>query len=335
MTEITRQSVLRRKAEAGAASRGAVAMTPARALHHALAKTAQDLLRLPIDIASMRELRLSLSEIPEQLDERALLMVLAGPEETLGLMVLSPTAVSTLIEVQTTGRVGKAPVAPRRPTRTDAAMCSRFVNQTLSELELLLATDPAIIWAGGFRQSSFLDDPRPLALLLEDVPYRTFKISLRFGEGREGAVLLALPAEGRGPAPERGAGADPGAAAEPPDGHNPAEWAGRMEAAVLDARAGIEAVLDRISLPLAELLALRPGALLPLPPDALSRLRIEGQGGRLIVRGRLGQCRGQMAVRVYLDAEPEDAEIAGAVGRTALQVSPGAARPDMAEPAAS
>ena len=301
MNDTSPPSVLKRKVEAGAPFSGRMVMTPKKALQQALAKTAQDLMQLRVEPISLRETRLSLAEIPEHLDERALLAILSGPGEALGLAALSPATLATLIEMQTTGRIAAGTVAARRPTRTDAAMSTGFINQVLGEVEVLLAADPAIAWAGGFQYSSYLDDPRPLALLLEDVAYRTFQITLRFGEAgaREGRFFLALPAEGRGP----GGAASGANAAEGGGGallRVQAEWGARIEQAVLAARTPIEVVLERLSLSLGEVMALQPGSLVRLPPKALDHVRIEGSGRRFVAHAKLGQCGDKLAVRVFM-----------------------------------
>jgi flagellar motor switch protein FliM len=104
--------------------------------------------------------------------------------------------------MQTMGRISPQPPVPRKPTRTDAAMVAGFVDSALQDLELSLASDADLIWAGGFRYASYLDDPRPLGLLLEDVPYRVLAAEVSLSRGaKAGQVLLALPAEGRGKRP--------------------------------------------------------------------------------------------------------------------------------------
>ncbi|MFZ1726315.1 MAG: FliM/FliN family flagellar motor C-terminal domain-containing protein [Albidovulum sp.] len=324
MNDKTPPSVLKRKVEAGASFSGRTAMTPKKALQQALAKTAQDLMQLPVEVMAVREMRLSLAEIPEQMAERSLLAIVAGPGDGLGLVALAPATLTTLIEMQTTGRISTVSLAPRRPTRTDAAMTSQFINQVLGEVEVLLATDPAIIWAGGFQYSSYLDDPRPLALLLEDVAYRAFQISLRFGEepSREGQFFLALPADGRGPGLSH-CGDDGTRGGGGPARQVQAEWDARIEHAVMEARARIEVVLDRLSLPLGEVLALKSGSLVRLPPKALDHVRVEGSGRRFVAHAKLGQCQNNLAVRVFMEMDAEKDEAISGVADQLMKVLPG------------
>ncbi len=309
MTETASDKVLKRKAEAGRTQSGGAPPTPVRLFGQAFAKSAQDLLKMPVTVVDAVELRTSLAELPERLAERSLLAVMDGPGEGLGLVALSPETLASLIEMQTTGRIGVAEVQPRRPTRTDAAMSARFVDRLMAELELLLAADPAITWAGGFRYASFLDDPRPLGLLLEDTVYRVLRLTLGFGDmaERRGTILMVVPAEGRGPVPAHlGAAGVTGADGGVPDGS--AEWSERIAEAVFGAEAQLEAILDRVSLPLSAVLALKPGAMLPLSKGAMTKLRIEGRGHRFVAWGRLGQCQGHLAVRVHLAIQPDGEE---------------------------
>jgi flagellar motor switch protein FliM len=298
-------------AEAGRAPPSAAAMTPARALGQALAVAAQEMMDLPLRVLKAEDLRLSLAELLEMVEPLALLAVLEGPREALGLAALSPGMLASLIEIQTIGRIGPPEAEARRPTRTDAAMSAGFLDRALAEVETFLAADEAITWAGGFRYGSFLDDPRPLGLVLEEGGYRVLRLGLGFGAeaARRGDLLLALPYPGRGapPAGRGGAGGRSGAGATPPAGWSPGDdaagdaaalWQGRLDRAVMQAPAELHAVMDRISLPLSAVLALRPGALIELPPDAVAALRLEGADGRLLTLARLGQIRGHRAVRL-------------------------------------
>ncbi|MCU9846966.1 FliM/FliN family flagellar motor C-terminal domain-containing protein [Defluviimonas sp. WL0024] len=322
MSEHAPESVLKRKAGAGRAAAGDPAPTPARLFGQAFAKAAQEMLKLAVAVDDATETRVSAAEIPELLPDRALLAVIEGPGEGLGLAVLSAETLASLIEIQTTGRIGGADVAARRPTRTDAAMSARFLDRVLGTAETLLASDPALTWAGGFRYASFLEDPRPLALILEEPAYRVIALALRFGAeaARQGTLLIALPAAGRGAAPAPRGGTGPESAK---DAAAARVWSDRIEAAVMGAGADLEAVLDRVRLPLAEVLALKPGAMLTLSKGVLSRLRVEGRGPRLIGYGRLGQCQGSYAVRLLVGIEepetgaalPEPAEPGPAAGQ--------------------
>lgn len=297
-------SVLRRKTGAArprADTQGeAVAV---RALRLALGRAGQAVPGLGLEVEGLTEARLSLTELLDLPPDRALLAMIEGPGEALGLIALAPAVLATLIEAQTTGRVGQGDPAIRKPTRTDAAMSAGLIDRVLTGLSAELDTSADRVWAGGFRYASFLEDARPLELLLEDMPYRVFRVALTLAAGtRQGEVLLALPAAGRGKPP---ATALPLAAAPPV-----APPATLAEVA-LAAPAQLTAVLHRLIIPLAAVLALKPGDVVPVPSAALDQIVIEGLDGRRLAEGKLGQNRGYRAVR-----------LAAAPGRTVAATPP-------------
>lgn len=244
-----------------------------------------------LDVTTMTTARRSLTELLELPEERSLLAVLEGPRESLGLITLSPPVLAALIEVQTIGKVSTSPAPVRKPTRTDAAMVSAFLDQILEELDLQIEADADRVWAGGFRYASFLDDPRPLGLLLEDCAYRVITVELSLGLGaKEGTMLLILPAEGRGELPLNAPQAE----------ESPAEqmFTQALTEQVMETGCTLQAMLERLSLPLATLMAWQPGDVVELPNATLERIAFVGLDGKPVAEGRLGQHRGMRAVRL-------------------------------------
>jgi len=272
-----------------------------RAWRLALARAANDILALPLEVARLSVNRRSLAELLELAPERALIAVLEGPAEGLGILMLSPPVLSAMIEMQTIGRVSSSAPPVRKPTRTDASMVADMIDQALQELESGLESDPDLIWAGGFNYASFLDDPRPLGLLLEEEHYRVIQAELRLGNGaKSGAVMLALPAEGRGRAPKPAPTATPAPVAA-------ALFSKALSDQVMRTEADIAAVLHRFTVPLSFVMALKTGDLVPLSTAALDRIVLEGLDGRPLASGRLGQNRGMRAVRLAPQAAAETA----------------------------
>lgn len=303
MTDILRRKLARAGAAGGDGGPGAD-----HGWRLAFARAARDGSGLLVEVRSMSVVRRSLAELLELPPERALLALLDGPQGGLGLLCLSAEVTSALIEMQTTGRVSAAPILPRRPTRTDAAMVAGIADRALEELESILAEEADLIWAGGFRYASFLEDPRPLGLLLEDQPYRVLsgEVSLA-GDARRGSVLLALPAEGRGQGPlGRAKRSDQKAAAAP-------GFTADLGQAVQEADCRLDAVIARVTLPLREVMALVPDQVLPLPQAALDQIALEGIDGRRVAWARLGQQKGMRALRLKDRAAPPG-EHAGPTG---------------------
>ena len=118
------------------------------------------------------------------------------------MIMLSPEVTASLIEKQTLGRLSSQPPALRKASRIDAAMVAGVIDRALAGLDEALAEEADLIWAGGFRYASYLEDARPLALLLEEEAYRVLTAVVSLGDGaREGQVILVLPAVGRGASP--------------------------------------------------------------------------------------------------------------------------------------
>jgi flagellar motor switch protein FliM len=218
--------------------------------------------------------------------------VLEGPDDALGILTLSPPVLSAMIEMQTMGRVGNGAPPVRKPTRTDATMVAGIIDGALADLEAALDYDPDLVWAGGFRYASFLDDPRPLGLLLEEDSYRVLEAELRLASGaKSGAVLLALPAEGRGRLPRPMPEETPAPIAQ-------AQFAKALADQVMVTEAELAAVLHRTTIPLSQVMGLEPGAIVPLPMAALDKIVLQGLDGRQLAVGKLGQNRGMRAVRL-------------------------------------
>jgi flagellar motor switch protein FliM len=263
-----------------------------------LARAAMALLNLPLEVVSVDETRRRLAELVEIPPERALIAVLEGPEHGLGMIAISAPMLAALIEVQTVGRVIAGEPAPRRPTRTDAAMSVEMINRALAELEMELTHSPDLRWAGGYRYASFMEDARPLGLLLEDKPFRMLEAELDIGPGvRRGKVWLALPAEGRGPVPA------------PPRGAHEAEreaarlWTQELSRTVMEVEAPMEAVIGRLRLSLRQMMHLRADDLLAIESGGVDRVALTPPGGAAVASCRLGQSRGMRAVRIN-PAEP-------------------------------
>lgn len=282
-------SAMRRKIAAAAAP-AARGIGPDRALAQAFARAAQEGLGLILQVTRVDTGRAQVEDLAQMAGEQALIFALDGPAGGTGIAALSPGLMAGLIEMRMMGRLTPHSPAPRPPTPTDAAICGDTAQGTLDALATALAGTADESWTAGFR----LRGPvaaEALALLLEAGELRCLRAHAEFGSGgaRSGILLLALPAAGRAPvsapAPEAAPAPDPG-------------FAAALAAQVMAADARIDAVLARLALPLARLLALAPGATLALPGAALAALRLEGPGGVAVAGAELGQAEGRRAIRL-------------------------------------
>lgn len=314
------ESVLRRKIEAKARPAVPQVTGAERGLRLALARAGRDAFALALDVPRLDCLRRSLTELLEMPEDLSFHAVLEGPGEGLGLIALAPPLLAGLVEVQTVGRVRPQPAATRKPSRTDAAMVQDFIDRALAELDLLLLEDEDRVWASGFRYASFLDDPRPLGLLLEDCSYRVLVAEVELALGaKSGQLLLAVPADGRGERPHDGSQDE----APPPL----TDFGAALAEQVMAVDCRLEAVLGRITLPLVQVLDWQPGDTVPLPQATLDHILFVGLDGHPVAEGRLGQHRGMRAVRLAPMAaadpppalpefEPEDEDLSFAMTGT-------------------
>jgi flagellar motor switch protein FliM len=289
---MTSSLAVRRKIDAGKADRADGGPGADRGWRLALARAANDTMALPLEVERMTLDHRSLAELLDLAPERALIAVLEGPGDGLGIVTLSATVLAAMIEMQTMGRVGAFDPAPRKPTRTDAAMVAVVIDRALADLEAGLVSDPDLIWAGGFRYASFLDDPRPLGLLLEEESYRVLNAEVRIASGvKTGTILLALPSHGRGRKPKPAPEATPAPIAA-------AIFTKSLVEQVMRTEAELAAVLHRVTLPLSAVMGMKTGDLVPLSKAALDGITIQGLDGRPLAAGKLGQNRGMRAVRL-------------------------------------
>lgn len=255
----------------------------------ALARAARDEAGLALALRELRVSVLSLAEVLELPPEQALIVVLdEGGGPGLGLMLLAPDVVAGMVEQMTTGQVQAGRAAPRRPTRTDAALLTPVVDAALAALESGLGADGVAEgdWAKGYRFASTVADARALGLLLDDVGYRVLRGTVDLADGaKTGEVILALPDQ------RRVAVAMP---ALLEDGDFQADLVAQVEASAVR----IDAVLLRLPLALGVVLAFQPGQVIDLAQADLGRIALEGGDGRQVAQGRLGRQGGMRAVRL-------------------------------------
>lgn len=299
MADRARHKILRRKVEAGRDSAPPDrVLLPVRALAQAMSRAAEETMSLAVTAQGVSERVASLSDLLEHLPENGLLAVLDGPEEGQGLIAFDSAAIASLIEKQMTGSVSRSPAPSRRVTRTDAALAADLIDAILRRFETLLAGREESRWAGGFGYGSHVMDLRPLGLLLEEIDYRIFGLTLDFETGtREGQMLLALPAEGRG---EFHPLEDVAGAGHP---KRDPQWTQRLEQNVLLGEIPLEAVLHRFQMSISAISALKPGDELPIPVSALDNVTLSGAETIPLGRCRLGRSRGVRALRIGADGE--------------------------------
>lgn len=272
--------------------------TPERAMVMAVGRAAQQSCAMQVFPVQARIRLVTLAELSEILPERGLVLVVEGPQATLGVVALSPGLLASVIEMQSLGRVLSGMPRERRPTRTDASICADLVNAILLELTGELASLGDGTEPGTFRFASHVEDPRPLELMLEDVVYRCFHLNMCLGGqgGREGSLTILLPDISQAgrimTAPDK--------ADRVPEKPSSAIQADSMTlaAVVQTVPITLDAILCRRHVSLRELRALQPGSLFAMPHAAMETVRVEAPSGHLVVRGKLGVLHGCRAIRI-------------------------------------
>lgn len=288
--------VLRRKAQAAREQLEARVMSAPRALRLALERSADEVLQNPLMVAGTDRFTADPASLPEMVPEGALVLLLQGPQDATGALIMDPGIAAAVVEVQTTGTIGAGEAASRPLTRIDAALSAPLIDAVLDRFASNLADGPDAYWSSGFASGAMLDTPRSLPIALTAARYHVFRVALRVGQaGREGTVLMALPV------PEQPAlreDASPGAVAPDP----------RWQVRILGTHIRLDAVLCRIEMPLSQVLALRQGDVLPIAQDALRDVRLEAGARRPAARARLGQMGGRRALRLTVVAPQGAAE---------------------------
>lgn len=287
-----------------------------RAWRLALARAARDQLKMTIGFSEVTTAQVSLTEVLETPMQRALILMLQGKGEGMGLMILSGQMLAAMVEMLTLTHL--APHLPdegdlRKPTRTDAAMAVEFIDAALAGFEAVVAESGAENWAAGYRYAAFIEDPRPLHLMLEDGDYHLLAADLVLEDGtRSGKIHLALPVPP--PAlPQLDFGpidfaADAGEAPLPEDD----TFTDDLAAQVQDLPVQVEAALAQISLPIERIMRLAVGEVIALPLANLDQISLLGLDGFRVAGARLGQNRGMRALRLTDVALPRTGAAGGA-----------------------
>lgn len=248
-----------------------------------------------------------------------------------GLMVIDAGIADANLEFLLGGNAEPAAeTAGRAATHLDRTLARRLADAALAELADAFAAARAEIGAVAMvcgriepsRQSAAV-----AAIAANEAPAFVAQMALSIGEaGRPGRLDLILPMAMLEPVrpflaePYRGA-----------QTANDLVWARHIASALLQTPLPMQVELERLFLPVDQVLAWKPGDVLPLSADAdsLLAMRLTGGGGDAAVfAGTLGALRGHKAVKVASDVP---AEFGQPLGRLAAQLGVSAAPPP-AEP---
>lgn len=252
-----------------------------------------------IATALSQSLDASITALPVQ----GLIAALEDGRGRRGLIGLSPGLVDALVEVQTTGRVEAAELAPRAVTRIDEALARDFIDLALAAFAQEVQGIEGRDWPDRMGYGSRIRDPGQINLLLPEGGHAVLTAEVGFeGVARRAQMVLVLPQDPELAQP----GTSPGTRATDP------AWIAARERIVAEIRLSFEVVLLRLVRPLAEVQRLAEGDLLPFSTADLHEVSLEDGAGRALIHGRLGQVGGRRALRLAPKAprplpEPEGA----------------------------
>lgn len=263
------------------------------ALRVAFGRMAAQIHGLDATVTAVETRSAALAELLDLMETGMFLAVLEGPGERMGLVMACPMVLAGMVEAQTTGRVEETVPPKRKPTRTDAALMSPMVDRFLRLVEQRCGDLPQSGLVSGYVYGSYLDDPRPVGMMLDDGLFQVIhlRVSLGFG-AKEGDWFLVLPDPAQDSA--RAVAAQSEMDAE-------SDWQERLSVAVQGSAVEVTAVLGRVQIALSDALRLRPGDIVQLPETALESLSLQSINHDPLGIGRLGQARGQRAVRLTAD----------------------------------
>ena len=277
-------TALGRKLSAGREEQGEKPRSVLRALRLAFARTAGDRFQLALSVIGAKQSRKSSGAVTETLGSEWLLLQFVNPDGLSAAICLDVGTVSAIVQVQTIGEVlpGSPPARPY--TDTDAAMVAPLVEEAMLRAVDLVDDTADQASLSGYEFRARLGDIRSLSLAMIEDAYRVYYLTVELGGGiRQGLVALLLP---ECPA-EQGA-----------DDTSQTDTGPNLEQASGVVRAELNAVISRMSLPLATLSGLSAGDVLPLTGSRLDRAEVLTIDRARAAFGRLGQCGGMRAVRL-------------------------------------
>lgn len=288
--------MLARKLAAASEADRATGRSALRALRLALARTAKDLLDLPLAVIGAKQGRCDHAGVAGFLGDDQLLVLLDGSDGLAGAVSLDGACVAALIQQQTMSRVTGTAMTERAFTGTDAALAEPLIETLLSRAADLADLPDDRRCLSGFRFGARVEDIRSLELTLEADRFRVFSLTIDIAEGAmQGAICLLLPDPPADPV-------KPGAKGAPAVPPGP-----RMDQAFGVMRADLTATICRLRLPLSELAAMQPGDVLPLVRERLEETELITINGQSVAAGRLGQINGLRALRLNETVSAPDA----------------------------
>ena len=283
-----KNSVIHRKAQAAREEFNARGMSTAKALRVALARVADRCYGLPLVVTTVEQVTISQTGVQDTVGDAGLLALLDGGDRRLGALYLDPQFVMALIEVQTTGDVKNTQATARPVTRTDAAICAPFIDRLFESACSQLEEASPKIEMESYRFGDMVEDARTLALALDNPDYDVFRLSVDLGDGAKTGLMTAIIPKAQRIERETRKGVF----------DRSSSGSSGLGDVIRNAPVTLNAVLDRLEMPLKDACKLEVGMCFPISQGALSDAQLTSTGGHVAARVILGQVNGFRAARL-------------------------------------
>ena len=272
-------------------------VSPATAARVSLARAADQAFSLALRVNSIRQSRLYLADVVDQIDEDWALFPLLHDDGSVGVMCLEPACIIAFVETQTMGRVSAAVAEPRRLTQTDKALAVAFLEGFLRRFDEALKGAPTAYWTRGYRTEDAVATRHMMVLQLDGAEYRGFDMQSAVVEAeRPINMRLFLPIKEKVAKQNAKKKLTKTGVALLESEHT-------IRRSAMAAKVEMDAIMCKIMLSLSELNTLQPGHLVPLPQDAAKQAHLVDSSGRSAQSVRLGQLHGMRAVKLLHENE--------------------------------
>ncbi|MFT4792515.1 MAG: flagellar motor switch protein FliM [Paracoccaceae bacterium] len=248
-----------------------------------------------------------LSRVLEDIQVPAMIAVLnVKGSKNQALINVSTDLIFHIVDLRMGGDPAQAPMPTMRSiTQVDCALCSDFINAVLAAFDASMRLNLGTALNSTMKLNHFEQHVTMVRIAPEHSDVLVLRLSLDVGEAaRSGNFDLVLPLS---VLDAYQAGIDPNSVAAEAEQQTDI-WTARMSQAARQAPARLRAIMHRADMSVADLAALQPGALIPLPAGSRGRIELSFEGGdsdRPFAIGRLGAFEGRKAVKLIESPDPE------------------------------
>lgn len=243
-------------------------------------------LNYPVQVGESRQGQMTARDAVHEISDGGMVLLLDGPDEGLGALILPPELAAGMIELLTFGALSAHPVSARVATATDAAVIEPVVRALLAEVAARRdePTEPMRFGA--------LLSAQHFARVMPEGALDAFQAEVQLSPERAGRLWLLTTV----PVPEEPE-TDPVAEAR---------WRDGMNENVTGSTVRVEVKLGPLQVSLAEMSDWQVGTVLTLGIEALAAAEVQVNGAEGLGRARVGRLGGVRAIRFETDQSADE-----------------------------